>query len=166
MIDIRKVFSLSLRRLLPFLGIALFTVSIYVLVRELSRYTISDIAAKVGEIPASRFVIAAFLTFLTYLNLSFYDLIASRRTGSQTEICVDRSCFFHWIHFQQEYRVHVSFGHKRPLPGYTESGVLQEEDSRSNNPQLSDFLVWFLRPFGYPVHSMASRSSECRNGTL
>ncbi|NLT44615.1 MAG: UPF0104 family protein [Thermotogaceae bacterium] len=80
MIDIRKVF-LSLRRLLPFLGIALFTVSIYVLVRELSRYTISDIAAKVGEVPASRLVIAVFLTFLTYLNLSFYDLIASRRAG-------------------------------------------------------------------------------------
>ncbi|RLL82950.1 lysylphosphatidylglycerol synthase domain-containing protein [Mesotoga sp. BH458_6_3_2_1] len=80
MIDIRKVF-LSLRRLLPFLGIALFTVSIYVLVRELSRYTISDIAAKIGEVPASRLVIAVFLTFLTYLNLSLYDLIASRRAG-------------------------------------------------------------------------------------
>ncbi|HDP76597.1 MAG TPA: UPF0104 family protein [Mesotoga infera] len=72
---------LSFRRLLPFLGIALFSVSIYVLVRELGRYTISDIASKVGEVPASRLVIAVFLTFLTYLNLSFYDLIASRRSG-------------------------------------------------------------------------------------
>ncbi|MGC9322205.1 MAG: lysylphosphatidylglycerol synthase domain-containing protein [Kosmotogaceae bacterium] len=80
MIGIRKVL-LSLRRLLPFLGIVLFSVSIYVLVRELSRYTVNDIVAKVGEVPASRLVIAVFLTFLTYLNLSLYDLIASRRAG-------------------------------------------------------------------------------------
>ena len=77
---------LSFRRLLPFLGIALFSVSIYVLVRELGRYTISDIASKVGEVPASRFVLAIFLTFLTYLNLTFYDLIASRRVGAKLKL--------------------------------------------------------------------------------
>jgi len=77
---------LSFRKLLPFLGIALFSVSIYVLVRELGRYTISDIVSKVGEVPASRFVLAIFLTFLTYLNLTFYDLIASRRVGAKLKL--------------------------------------------------------------------------------
>ena len=79
-------FVLSFRKLLPFLGIALFSVSVFVLVSELRRYTLSDIFAKVGEIPASRFVLAIFLTFLTYLNLTFYDLIASRRAGAKLKL--------------------------------------------------------------------------------
>lgn len=71
----------GLRKLLPLLGIALFTLSIFILVRELNRYTLSDIASKLGTIPLSSFLLAAFFTFLTYLNLTLFDLLASRRVG-------------------------------------------------------------------------------------
>mgnify|MGYP000855225675 FL=1 len=72
---------LKLRKLLPLLGVALFLVSVAVLIRELGRYTISDTADKVGAIPLSRFLTAVMLTFLAYANLTLYDLISSLHLG-------------------------------------------------------------------------------------
>ena len=71
----------KLRKLLPLLGIALFIVSVAVLIREIGRYTISDIADKVCAIPQSRFLPAVLLTFLAYANLTLYDLISSLHLG-------------------------------------------------------------------------------------
>ena len=72
---------LKLRNMIPLLGVALFLVSVAVLIRELGRYTISDIADKVGAIPLSRFLTAVMLTFLAYANLTLYDLISSLHLG-------------------------------------------------------------------------------------
>jgi uncharacterized membrane protein YbhN (UPF0104 family) len=71
----------KLRKLLPLLGIALFIVSVAVLIREIGRYTISDIADKIGAIPLSRFMMAVVFTFLAYANLTLYDLISSLHLG-------------------------------------------------------------------------------------
>ncbi|HNS68034.1 MAG TPA: lysylphosphatidylglycerol synthase domain-containing protein [Mesotoga infera] len=71
----------KLRKLLPLLGIALFIVSVAVLIREIGRYTISDIADKIGAIPLSRFLMAVVFTFLAYANLTLYDLISSLHLG-------------------------------------------------------------------------------------
>ncbi|HRR44049.1 MAG TPA: lysylphosphatidylglycerol synthase domain-containing protein [Mesotoga sp.] len=70
-----------MRKLLPLLGIALFIVSVAVLIREIGRYTISDIADKIGAIPLSRFLMAVVFTFLAYANLTLYDLISSLHLG-------------------------------------------------------------------------------------
>ncbi|HOI35104.1 MAG TPA: lysylphosphatidylglycerol synthase domain-containing protein [Mesotoga infera] len=70
-----------MRKLLPLLGIALFIVSVAVLIREIGRYTISDIADKIGAIPLSRFMMAVVFTFLAYANLTLYDLISSLHLG-------------------------------------------------------------------------------------
>jgi len=72
---------LKLRKLLPLLGVALFIVSVAVLIRELGRFTISDIADKIGAIPLSRFLMAVMLTFLAYANLTLYDLTSSLHLG-------------------------------------------------------------------------------------
>ncbi len=71
----------KLRKLIPLLGIALFIVSVAVLIREIGRYTISDIADKIGAIPLSRFLMAVVFTFLAYANLTLYDLISSLHLG-------------------------------------------------------------------------------------
>jgi uncharacterized membrane protein YbhN (UPF0104 family) len=70
-----------LRKLLPLLGVALFIVSAAVLIREMGRYTISDIADKIGAIPLSRFLMAVVFTFLAYANLTLYNLISSLHLG-------------------------------------------------------------------------------------
>lgn len=80
--SLKRVFS-GLRRLSPLLGIFLFSVSLYFLARELSKYSIEEILSKIGSIAPSKVAIAALLTVVAYINLSLYDFLSARMTGAK-----------------------------------------------------------------------------------
>ena len=60
------------------LGIALFLVAIWILHHELQNHHYRDIAEQFQSIPFARLLLAIFFTFLSYLALSGYDLLALR----------------------------------------------------------------------------------------
>src|SRR5690606_31345638 len=69
------------RLLLPLLVIAALFVAAVLLYRALSRYTLDEIVASAGAIPASRLVLAAGFAAASYLCLTFFDWLGLRYAG-------------------------------------------------------------------------------------
>ncbi|HRP77859.1 MAG TPA: UPF0104 family protein [Aquamicrobium sp.] len=69
------------RLLLRLLVIAALCVAAVLLYRALSRYTLDEIVASAGAIPASRLVLAAGFAAASYLCLTFFDWLGLRYAG-------------------------------------------------------------------------------------
>lgn len=70
-----------LRLIGPVLVLAVFAAAVWLVFHELRNYRLSDIGAKIREIPAWRLVLAGVLTVVNYLILVGYDQIAIRFVG-------------------------------------------------------------------------------------
>ncbi len=62
----------------PILGVALFSLAVWVLHRELSAYHFKDILHRIGSIPTRRIAAALLLTAAGYGIMTIYDLLALR----------------------------------------------------------------------------------------
>ena len=67
-----------LHSLVPLFGILLFSGALWVLHHELKAYHLQDIVRHLREIPAHRLLPALALTFLSYLIMTEYDILALR----------------------------------------------------------------------------------------
>jgi uncharacterized membrane protein YbhN (UPF0104 family) len=64
------------RRMGPLLGLILFSVALWVLHRELNTYHPRDIVQYLKNLPAHQLLTALILTFLSYLVMTGYDILA------------------------------------------------------------------------------------------
>ena len=71
----------TLRSAAPLLGILLFSVALFVLHRELERFTYRDVVHSLAAIPAGYRLLAAVLTVAAYAVLTGYDVLAMRFVG-------------------------------------------------------------------------------------
>jgi phosphatidylglycerol lysyltransferase len=65
----------------PIVGLSLFAATIAILHRELAAYHLADVIGHLQAIPARQLVAALLLTFVSYLALTGYDLLAFRWIG-------------------------------------------------------------------------------------
>ena len=65
-----------LHRLGPFMGLILFSVALWVLHQELKTYRFHDIVQYLRDLPAHKLLTALTLTFLSYLVMTGYDMLA------------------------------------------------------------------------------------------
>jgi uncharacterized membrane protein YbhN (UPF0104 family) len=71
----------SLRRLVPFIGLAAFTGAAFLVWREVRPYGVAGMVAAVREIPAGALALAAAFAGGSYLALTFFDALAVRYAG-------------------------------------------------------------------------------------
>jgi phosphatidylglycerol lysyltransferase len=67
-----------LRNLSPFIGVTLFGVALFVIHHKLKQYHVHDIINETSQIPILSLLLAILLTFLDYLVLTGYDVLALR----------------------------------------------------------------------------------------
>jgi phosphatidylglycerol lysyltransferase len=65
----------------PLIGLALFSAALWVLHQILTEYSYADVVAALRNMPAPQIALALVLTALSYLILTFYDLLAIRYAG-------------------------------------------------------------------------------------
>jgi uncharacterized membrane protein YbhN (UPF0104 family) len=69
---------MQLRRLAPFLGLAVFVLALWVLHREFAHLHLRDVTAQLEKLPTSSLVAAIGLTIVSYLVLTGYDALSLR----------------------------------------------------------------------------------------
>jgi len=65
-------------RIIPFIGLALFILAVWILSRELASYHLAGILAGIRQIPMGQVAAALLLTMLNYLNMTAYDTAGVR----------------------------------------------------------------------------------------